>query len=240
MLALLEKSQRSYGVPLRRTFVQQRVGSTFEPGPLAKLVRSHDERALDLYLMMRALATREPFRAELDAAVWARALGVEGSTASAQVSRIWRRLEDLGLIGRARAGRTASITPLCEDGSGAAYSRPNGASGDPYFQVPLEYWKDEWDRRLPLVGKAALLIALSLPAWFRLPAEKSKDWYGISADTWERGLGVLRDHELIKRRSKWKKAPLTPDGHVRVYEHHLEAPFAHRKSAGEVRLRAVS
>ncbi len=105
MKALLDASKRrGAGVPIRRTFVQQGPQREPVPGPLHPLLRGHDERALDLFLLHRAAASSEPWDVVRDARMWARALGLptpKDNGASA-VSKAWARLEKHRLIQRAR------------------------------------------------------------------------------------------------------------------------------------------
>src|SRR4051812_30239476 len=88
--ALLERSARDF-VPLRRSFLQRRT-----PGggaaPLSWFVKR--EKALDLYLLMHALASSEPWDVLLSTRVWARLLGMdEGTPATGTfISRQWRWL----------------------------------------------------------------------------------------------------------------------------------------------------
>jgi hypothetical protein len=71
--ALLNAAKRKkQAVPLRREFVQQGAQRTPLPGPLREIVRHHDERALDLYLLFRALASSDPWDVKRDARVWGR------------------------------------------------------------------------------------------------------------------------------------------------------------------------
>jgi hypothetical protein len=205
--------RRTGGVPIRRTFVQGGPQQAPEPGPLASFVTAHDERALDLYLLVLALASHEPWRAELAGRVWGRALGLgEHKAALATVSKTFRRLEDRGLIARSRTGRRLSIALLREDGSGETYAAPN--KPERWFRLPLTYWDPElrWYEKLSLPGKAMLLIAVSLRSPFYLPYEKSKDWYGISADSAAKGLTELNRHGLLTARYERKVAPLAPEG----------------------------
>jgi hypothetical protein len=228
---IIKKSGRHDSVPIRRTFVQQGRRSQLKPGPLATFVRRHDMRALDLYLVTLTLATHEPFQAILPAGVWARAIGFGGGSRSAAVSRSWKRLEDLRLISRGRRGRTAMVTLLREDASGAPYTYV-GSRSDPYFPLPIEYFRDRWYKQLDLSAKAALLIALSLPDEFYLPAEWVTRWYGISADTAARGLEKLRSLGLLGRGMRFKPAPLTDQGWTREYTYRLKEPFARRRLPG--------
>lgn len=233
--ALLGRSQRKgKAVPIRREFVQQGPQRHPVPGPLAGLVKNRDERALDLYLMLHAVASAPPWDVTLPAAVWGRTLGllVPGS-AETSVSKIWRRLERRQLIARHRVGRQASITLLREDGSGAPYTHP-GAGKEPYLQLSFRFWTapEAWHRELTLAAKAVLLIALSIPTGFILPLEKAEGWYGISADTAHRGLQSLRKHGLLDARKEFKKAPLSPLGYTEQTLYSLQNPFRRaRKTA---------
>jgi DNA-binding transcriptional ArsR family regulator len=221
--ALLNKAQR-IRVPFRNTFVQIGKRSKTKPGKMATLIRHRDERGLDLYLLIMAVAAHEPYVAKFDAGVWARALGPHGSVSAAVVSRALGRLEDLKLISRRRVGRKVAITVLNEDGSGDPYTRPVSKE-DPWFQLPVEYWLDGWHRKLPLVAKAMLLIALSLPEPFTLAADKAQEWYGISADTVERGFAKLEESGLLDKTWTRRKAPLTGRGYVMEYRRRLLPPF---------------
>src|SRR5437870_10394353 len=102
--ALLERSGRD-AVPIRRSFVQQRRQGG-GPGPLAAFVSNRRVRALDLYLLARAVASGSPFTVTFPAAVWVRALGLAPhSSSETLVSRTWSWLEALKLIETRRVGR---------------------------------------------------------------------------------------------------------------------------------------
>lgn len=227
---LLRKSKRRR-VPLRRTFLQKGTQNTPKKGVLASLVRRHDLRGLDLYLLVMGAATADPYEARYDARMWARAISVEGESAAATVSRTWRRLAELKLISRGRKGRKANVRLLNEDGSGAAYTPPGLARGDVYLQIPLAYWLDGWHAKLSLSAKAMLLICLTLGTDFPLPSERVKDWYGISAETAESGLRELRDNSLLRRVVDWKRTPLTADGFTKFYRYNLLPPYRRKRPA---------
>ena len=224
ILAFLERSKRD-AVPLRRTFVQQGRPKSPEPGPLASFVRAHDARALDLYLLGLAVASKEPHDVSEYAAVWARAMDL-GPSASANtaVSKAWRRIEQRKLVHRHRDGRRSCVTFLKEDGSGEDYLHP-GTNRELYFQLHFAYWRDEWHRRLSLPAKAMLLIALERPDGFDLPAERVPEWYGLSADTAQHGLAELREQGLVTIDIDWKKAALSPLGYAEERLHTLAPPF---------------
>lgn len=215
--ALLKSANRQHGaVPLRRSFVQQGTRSVPEPGPLAALVRNGDRRGLDLFLLLKAVASSEPYNSHRGASVWARALSHTGVPTDEQaISKIWSRLDNKhGLVARSRYGRLADVTLLREDGSRRAYVHP-GKSREPYFQLPVAYWlneDEEWSATLTLPAKALLLIALSLQPGFALPVEKAPHWYGLSADSAQRGLAELAKRKVLNRARIPKKAPLAPRG----------------------------
>ena len=224
---------RSGNVPLRWTFVQQGSRTAPRPGPLASLVRNGDRRGLDAYLLLKAVASAPPFNSHRGSDVWARALRHTGVTANQQtMSRIWRRLENLGLVERSKSGRLANVTLLKEDGSGEPYVVPGGVH-DPYLRIPVAYWlnEDRWCSRLKLPAKAMLLVALSLRPPFVLPVEKAPDWYGISADTAQRGLASLTKHEVLKVTRTYKKAPLAPKGFTYNSRYTLQGAFYQKRGS---------
>ena len=80
--ALLNGSARtSRRVNIRNTFVQGGDQKHPVPGPLHKIVRAQDDRALDLFLLHRTLVSADPWTSRpLLSQVWARMLGVETLT----------------------------------------------------------------------------------------------------------------------------------------------------------------
>jgi hypothetical protein len=226
--ALVAKSKRQ-SVPIRWTFLQQKGKHGPLPGPLCEIVRNQDKRAFDLYLLVLLVAAGKPHEVIIEAAGWARALGIANTSGLVAVSRTWKRLADLNLITRGRKARKASITLLREDGSGAPYVRPRGRTHpERYLRLPLEYWTQEWYRAIGLPAKAMLLIALSLQDRFYLPIERAKEWYGLSADTAQRGLAQLEDVGLLGREVKYKPAPLTSQGWTEEHRYTLKPPFGPR------------
>lgn len=231
--ALLQAAKRpTERVNIRHSFVQGGPQSKPVPGPLHRMLAAHDERALDLFLLHRALVSAEPWTSRpLDSRVWARALGLHcdadhGVTA---VSKAWRRLEDTyKLVDRGRSGRLSVLTSLREDGSGKAYTSPNGSTrAERYFTLPFEYWTSDesWYSTLTFPAKVMLLIGSTLKPGFALPTEKARDWYGVSTESTERGLRVLRDRGLLDRATTVKDAPLSPAGKTQEYHYTLKRPF---------------
>lgn len=229
--ALLQAAGRkSKSVPLRRSLVQQGTQRNPEPGPLRDIVRRHDETALDLYLLQRALASSDPWDVTRDARIWGRAIGhgmdVDGGASI--VSKAWRRLDETyNLVERERSGRLAKITTLNESGNRSEYTYPT----EEYFKLPFAYWTadEAWHHQLSLPAKTTLLIALSLRQPFVLPAERAERWYGISPDTIDRGLRELREHDLLSRRFEVVEDYLSPTMKRTDHKFRLKAPFTKRK-----------
>lgn len=215
LAAILTSSKRiGEAVPIRARFVQQGERGERSPGPLAGIVAARDEIGLDLLLLALAAASAPPHDVRRPTEVWLRALGRDPRSASSAsaVSRAWRRLEQRQLVTRTRHGRLLGIELKREDGSGSPYTYPTGTSSDLYFKLPFVYWTDKLHSVLTLRGKAMLLIALSLADGFTLPYERVPTWYGLSADTAQRGLHELEDNGLLRIRVGYKAAPLTAQG----------------------------
>ncbi len=223
-------------VNIRHVFVQGGTQGHPVPGPLHRMHSAHDERALDLFLLQRALVSAEPWQTRpLNSRVWARALGFHQDVdhGVTGVSKAWRRLDTTyRLVERGRDGRLAVLTSLREDGSGTDYTSPDGATAaERYFTLPLAYWTDEqaWYSSLPFPAKAMLLVASTLKPGFVLPTERAKAWYGISTESAERGLRRLIDVGLLDRTVTVKDAPLSPTGKTQEYRYTLARPFGHRR-----------
>jgi hypothetical protein len=226
--AILTESERPGKVPIRVTFVQQGQRGAPVEGPLATIVRRGRETALDQYILTVAWASAPPHDVRRDSRIWARATGLGADDSGrAAVSRNWRFLsQDLRLVRVQRAGRLARVTLLREDGSGQPYTHPgSNENRSRYFQLPFEYWRQGVYRQLGLPGKAMLLVALSLPAGFSLPAHRAPDWYGISASTAERGLRELRRADILAVERVSKEAPLAPEGYTIFNQYTLLPPF---------------
>lgn len=212
---LLSRSGRP-ATPVRRRFVQGGERGNPSPGPLATFVRHGDEIGLDLLLLVKAVASAEPWNVTQHAEVWARALRHTGrSVTAAGLSKVWRRLEERQMLSRARRRRLVDVTLLKEDGSGEAYAHPGRqAPAEAYFKLAHAYWTEGWCGKLGLPAKAMLLVSLSLRPGFYMPIEKVPDWYGFSADTAQRGLHQLAQAGVLTSERRRKKAPLAPAGYT--------------------------
>lgn len=232
------------GTPIRIAFAQRRMNGTKTPGSLADFVTAGDLRALLLYLLAMARATRkEPWNVVLPAAVWARALGIDlplTKTASSTISKAWARIEARKLIRRDRSGRLAEVTLLREDGSEQPYTHPKDEGG--YFKLAHAFWlegpngsSEHWYQVLDLSAVAMLLIATSLQPNFALALDRVPEWYGFSSDTAQRGFATLGRHDILQINKVYKKAPLSPLGYTFENRYRLNPPFPHRRGAAPPR-----
>lgn len=226
--ALLERSKRS-AVPIRRSFVQRRTKGGGR-GPLAAFVTARRRRALDLYLLVHAVASAEPWDVELSAVVWARLLGLSSKSAGSVVTRQWAWLESQKLVRVENYGRKRRVFLLREDGSGEPYTHPGISyfgkppEGD-YFALPHAYWRTGMQEWADLPTKAVLLISASLQDGFLLPREQGARWYGVSPDTIRTGLRGLQTRSFLSFQSFTKPAPLSPKGYTVERRYRLESPF---------------
>jgi hypothetical protein len=219
---LLDRSGRS-SVPIRRTFLQR---TDRTPGPLAAFVSGRRGLALDLYTLFHAGASGGEWDVRQPAMSWARMLDMPQTSASeTTISRNWNWLEQHKLIRTQRDHRVRKVILQLEDGSGRPFERASGQDRG-FFKLPYAYFTDRIHKELKLPGKATLLICLAQNVTFTLPTERAADWYGISADTLERGLQELRRLDLIKSWSRTKKAPRTRLGYTTVAHYALREPFA--------------
>jgi len=240
--ALLKRSGRQW-LPLRRSFTQLR-SKGGGAGPLSWFVSGRRRRALDLYLLAHAAASKEPWDVGLPATVWARMLGLEGSGGLTSVSRQWTWLEQRQLISTHRQDTLRKVSLLREDGSGSAYWHPGvseaqaAPEGD-YFALPYAYWELGLQDRIDLPTKAVLLIALSRPDDFILPLEHAAKWYSVSPDSLRSGLRLLQTLGYLERRTIRQSAPLTAAGFREERRYTLRPPFGPR-SQDEARGRGPS
>lgn len=226
--------------PIRRAFIQAPQKTTPRHGPLAHFVNTGDLRALNAYLLLFMLITSdfdgEGWHFTDDTRVWARLFGtkrpgVTDASALTAVTRILNRLAARGLITWERTGyrsRTITVTLLREDGKGDPYTRP-GKDGntEAYIQLPIAYWKNEWDAKLSGPAIAMLLVASAEKRGFPLATERMQDWYGWSPDTAERGFAELIDNKLLHKDQIRKKAPAAPQGWTIENRYTLKRPFKH-------------
>lgn len=220
---LLDRSRRR-NVPIRRSFLQV-PGPPKQPGPLAAFVEGRRPIALDLWLLLHAGAAAYPWDVRQPAMSWARMLKMPQTISSeTTIGRNWTWLEERQLVRTVRDRRVRKVFLLMEDGSGQAFERATGKARG-FFKLPYEYFTQRWHLELKLAGKATLLICLAQAPTFTLPTEHAAGWYGVSADTLQRGLDELRDLGLLKVWSRAKKAPRTRYGFTLENHYALQGPF---------------
>jgi hypothetical protein len=223
-------------VPIRNVFVQQGRGRNTTPGPLAKFLTGHDDRGLEAYLLVHAMASAEPWNCRLPSDAWAGALGIAGgASARTAVSKTMRRLEVRNLITRERSLRLSDVILLKEDGSGHPYDRPRSH----YFQLPHAYWLEGHYTSLSLPAKVMLLIALFSQDGFALPYNKTRPWYGVSEDSAESGIRELRNNKLLSVERSWVRAPRSKTGWTEQYLYTLEGSFSRAERTKAALFRAA-
>jgi hypothetical protein len=231
---MLERTKRR-GTPIRRVFVQ------LPPNPeggsrASKLAAFTRSSHLDAFLFIHALASaKEPYESVYPASAWARALGLDESsgtseedmeTAKTQWSKITRKLVDWKLIERGRSGNRARWTLLDESGNGGEYVRPKETKHGKWLTLPEEYWLQDHYRTLSLPAKKMLLIALSSKPGFTLPLERTRDWYGISRSSAQRGLAELQDRGIITFAQNWRFDPSNPRLYSEERSYQLLGPYS--------------
>lgn len=228
-LESLLNSKRQRGrrtTPIRRSFLQDTTNEGRQ-APLSFFVKERRSLALDLYYLLHCTASAHPWDLELPAMAWARALDLKLNTSSeTTVSKNWTWLEGKDLIRSERHNRKRKVFLMAEDATGEPYTRAKkGDPGRGFFALPFVYFEQRWHKELTLPGKAVLSIALGQKSVFTLVTEQAADWYGISADTLQRGLDDLRDHGLLKSWLLARKDPRARHGVTQVSHHKLNPPF---------------
>jgi hypothetical protein len=238
LLDLLDRSRRRH-VPIRRSFMQI-PGPPKQPGPLAGFVEGRRPVALDLWLLLHAGASSDPWDVRQPAMSWARMLDLPQTLSSeTTISRNWTWLEQRGLVRSERDHRVRKVFLLMEDGSRRPFSRPTGTHRG-FFKLPYAYFTQRWHKELKLPGKATLLICLAQSPTFTLPTEHASGWYGVSADTLQRGLDELRELDLLKVWTRAKKAPRTRLGYTVENHYALQGPFVRAPIESTTRAKAAS
>ena len=246
--AFVERSKRRTALGIRQSFLQRGRGMKAGAGVLAGFIKRRDRLALNLYLVILLLGRGARFgghTVEVQAGTWSRALGLEGKSRNQILSRALKRLEERKLIQRTKTRKGVRVEIRKEDGSGDKYSPPSGGVADPYFQLPLEYWLRDHYMSLETPGTAMLLIALGEREEFELPVAKVSTYYGISAETADRGYEELVRAGLIGYDQRWLTDAMHPEGKRVVKLWQLLEPYQRERSeprglrAGQTRLRRV-
>lgn len=129
-------------------------------------------------------------------------------------------LEDEGFLRTIRSpGRPMALQLMREDGSGQPYSDPAAAAkrkksggeamtgSDLYIGLPPAFWTDGWLVTLSGRAVAMLLVIAHLTfserdAWAWVSPARARKIYGVSEDTWSKGIAELRARGVIKIRKR--------------------------------------
>ncbi len=232
--AFVQRSKRKRAVGIRQSFLQPGRGSRAGAAVLSWFVRRRDDFGLDLFLLLLLRGRGARYGGHfinIQSGTWTRALGRDSRTASQQLSRALRRLEDRRLIRREKTRKGVRVELRKEDGSGAKYGPPGGGADDTYFQLPLDYWLDDHYMTLSLPGKAMLLIALGEQPEFELPVAQAPKFYGISPETATRGFDELVRASLALYEFRIVKDPMAPLGKRSVKFWRLQTPYERAAAA---------
>jgi hypothetical protein len=243
----LSRTTRRF-TPVRNTFVQtpppppgRRNNSPSRAGPLAEFVTNGDLRGLLAYLLVLALTSAENsdgWATTLDNRIWARLLGTTETTGSAASEpstaaiaaayRTFTRLESRALLHRERVGRRQTrLTLLREDGTDSPYTRPDGIDDNRFLKLPHAFWKHMDTGDISIAGVAMLLVAAKEPSGFELRAEYSRQWYGWSPDTTQKGFAELDRLGIISIEKRLVPAPSSPTGQTQINTYRLRRPYTH-------------
>jgi hypothetical protein len=208
-------SKRVYdrATPLRRSFVARETETEPLP-PLAALVDSGRASSVRLRLFLGILciasAGTDPHATIAPARDWALLLGLHDPEDAGQrrVRAAIKFLEGQSLIARSeRSGTSPEIVLLREDGSGRPYTSPleyidvkseaKLSVEHQFVSIPAGFWKSGWLATLSNNAIASWLVLMhstrsgtAQEEW--LSPNQVRGLYGISEDTWYRGVGELR------------------------------------------------
>jgi hypothetical protein len=229
---MIGKTKR-HGTPIRNVFVQHPNGSPTRPSKLAEFGRAS---YLDAFLWVHTLASaKDPYEVTYPSVAWARSLNLDAgsgvtdedtATAVRQWSKITRKLRDLQLVSTTRTGRGVRYTLLDESGNGTAYTRPKETADGNWFTLPDVYWLEDHYLALSHPAKLMLLVALSSKERFALPLERTKEWYGISRSTAQRGLRELQVQGLLTYEQSWRLDTANKRTYSEVRTYRLLGPYA--------------
>lgn len=216
---------------IRRDFIRRSDASG--TAPLALLLRGGrgGDVRLKLYLSLLWAAGRgrddrhktRPYPAR----AWAGLLALPDPSGNGQ-RRIrdalqWLTKQQLINIEREK-GSPLTIQLRRDDGSGSAYTNPGSDATrkkaskagfprrDLFISLPATFWTDGWIIRLS--GRAIAMFLILADVTFASPDDYAwiapglaRERYGISEDTWSKGLAELRKHDLVQV----KKMPVGED-----------------------------
>lgn len=206
---------------VRFDFVCRRDGDGVPP--LARLLRGGRGGEVRLKLLLSLLwvaggGDERHATSAWPARAWAALLDLDDPEVHGQrrVREAIRWLEDAGFLRTERQpGRPMALQLLLEDGSGKEYVDPAPLAkkkkdsketihgSDLFIQLPASFWTEGWATRLS--GRAiAMLLVLSEVTfsgpWRWVSPAQARQRYGLSEDTWTKGVTELKAHKIIQIR----------------------------------------
>ena len=202
-----------------------------ERPPLASLLSgSRDALRIRLYLAVLWLAgggdKSKGHRVEFPARAFAELLGLGDPAGRGQrrVRDALKAFADEKLIAlQDRPGHPKVISLLREDGSGELYDRPGihfkqSEADDTevdsvhrFIQLPPVFWTEGWAQVLSAPAIAMLLVMLLITQngrqYNQWVSTSQRRFYGLSDDTWTRGVAELTEHGIVAVR----RAPVSAD-----------------------------
>lgn len=173
--------------------------------PLARMIRAgRADVRLGVYLCLLLRATDKPYdvRNNPTPATWAEMLCLvdpKGKGARRVTSAFqWLERERLVEL-KPRAGRPPEVQLLDPAGSGGAFEA-GFDTGERWVSVPQELWLRGWIFDLRETSLAVLLVLMDRLYKAKFPqfiTRERHESYGLSEDTWTRGIRDLTDRGLL-------------------------------------------
>lgn len=209
---------------IRFDFVRRADGIPALP-PLARLLRGGRGGEVRLKLLLALLwvaggGDERHATSAWPARAWAALLDLDDPELHGQrrVRDAIRWLEQEGFLRTERQpGRPMVLQLLLEDGSGKDYfdpappakkkkeSKEAWLGSDLYIQLPASFWTEGWAARLTGRALAMLLVLREVTFsgdWRWVSPSQARQRYGLSEDTWSKGVAELKANKIIEIRKK--------------------------------------
>jgi hypothetical protein len=228
LAATLSARLKERPLRIRRSFIRSQSGGR---PPLANLLRGGQGGEVRLKLLLSLLWTAGGGREgderhqtrPYPARAWAGLLDLDAPEGNGQ-RRVrdaiqWLKAEGFLDSKPQPRGGPIPLTLLREDGSGETYTDPGRGAArkkaeggfpreDLFITLLPTFWTDGWIAVLSGRAIAMLLILADVTVRERwISPRLARERYGISEDTWSKGLAELRDYDVVKV----KKEPVGED-----------------------------
>jgi hypothetical protein len=234
LLSRANRRAKQRKTPIRNAFIASDRNShahASDDPPLALLLHATKGGALRLKFYLAVLwqagGGDERHTVTWPARAWAALLDLPdpGRRGDRRVREAIRALERAHLLTAGREpGQPIQLSLRSDDGRDEPYTHPGAAahaakeagefdlSKHGFVQLPPSFWTQGWAIVLSGPGVAMLLVMLMLTEngaktqiWIAPPQARSR--FGLSEDTWTRGVAELRRHGVLEVRRK----PVSPD-----------------------------